>query len=290
MVSLCVFSDQLFLFPLPIVGDQLVGNSQDRFCAAIVLLKPNNIDGGVIFFKLKNVANIRTAPTINRLIRIARNREVLDSVIEQPDQFILSQVSILILVDHHVSTFAVKRLTDLWRIGQQIDRVQQEIIEVHSVGHSQELLVLGVDFFDDRIKRMPGPRPKIGRRDAATFNVTDLVDQHIGRVVPQVDFCVGNRLLHHFLGIAHVVDCEVRLQPNQRRMLAQQSRAKPVKRSSPRPTIRHQTFEPSPHLIGGFVGKRQREDVVRRHTVGNNVGDPMRDDTRLSTARASKNQ
>ena len=55
--------------------------------------------------------------------------------------------------------------------------------------------------------------------------------------------------------------------------------------------VAQQSLHALPHLLGGFVGEGDREDVPRRHAFfGDQVGDAMSDDARLAGAGAGENQ
>ena len=66
-------------------------------------------------------------------------------------------------------------------------------------------------------------------------------------------------------------------QADQRRVLPQQPRAKAVKRAHPHRLARGQPLDRGPHLVGGLVGKRQRQDLTGRHAMAQQVGNAMRD-------------
>ena len=63
-----------------------------------------------------------------------------------------------------------------------------------------------------------------------------------------------------------------------------------MKGTRPSPIVGSQFLESLAHLVRGFVGKRQRHDVVGWNIVGDHVGDAMGDHTGFTTAWPSENQ
>ena len=73
-------------------------------------------------------------------------------------------------------------------------------------------------------------------------------------------------------------------------MHTQQSRTKTVKRPCPREIVGGQYSQTFSHLVGRFVGERQRQNLLGRYPTLNHIGDPMRNDARFSTARTRNDQ
>ena len=127
-------------------------------------------------------------------------------------------------------------------------------------------------------------------RDAVVFQVTDFVANLVGREMFDIDLGVGDRLLQHLFAVLHVVDRVVLLQADQRCVLAEESGAEAVKRSGPRKVVRRKRLQPIPHLVGGFVGERQRNDLPGRNALSDHMRDAMRDDSGFATAGAGQDQ
>ena len=64
--------------------------------------------------KFQNAIDIGTAPSINRLVRVAHHKQVLVVTRKQIRQTILLTVNVLVLVDHHVH-HALAPLVELFR-------------------------------------------------------------------------------------------------------------------------------------------------------------------------------
>ena len=124
-LAFVVGRDERFLFSPNVVFDQLVSDAQDRFGAAVVLFQSYDRNRRIVFLKIKNVRNIGTAPTVDRLVGVTRDGKVLHVVVEQSNQLILSPIRVLVFVHHHVSKLQVQAFTKLRIVAQQVDAVQQ---------------------------------------------------------------------------------------------------------------------------------------------------------------------
>jgi len=74
------------------------------------------------------------------------------------------------------------------------------------------------------------------------------------------------------------------------RKLAQQPRAEAVKCAQPDVLARGQQFQPAAHLIRSLVREGQRQNLVRRDAMREQISDAMRDDARLAAAWTGENQ
>ena len=64
---------------------------------------------------------------------------------EQEDELVLGPVGVLVLVDEHVPESLLVVLEDVRARLEQVDRDEQQVVEVHGVVGDQPLLVLAVD-------------------------------------------------------------------------------------------------------------------------------------------------
>lgn len=95
------------------MDDYLVCTIQYRFCRTIVLFKTNNLCGLKVLLKFKNIADIRTAPTVNALIVVAHYANILMLFANKLNDSVLRVVCVLILVNKHISEFASIFLQDI---------------------------------------------------------------------------------------------------------------------------------------------------------------------------------
>ena len=88
--------------PLRVVLDHRVRGSEDRVRRAIVLLEGHDLGAGEVALELEDVADVRSAKRVDRLIRVADDEEVAVLLGEQLEQAVLRMVGVLVLVDEDV--------------------------------------------------------------------------------------------------------------------------------------------------------------------------------------------
>ena len=111
---------------------------------------------GKILLEIENVADIRAAPAVDRLIFVAHHADVVVRLREQPHQLILAAVGVLILVDHDVAQAAVPGVARVLIVIEQAHAFEQQVVEIERIRLAQRLfvfLVNGRDFRDARIGR-----------------------------------------------------------------------------------------------------------------------------------------
>ena len=113
-----------------VVADQRVGHAQDALRAAVVLLQPDDLHVGIVVLELENVAQVRAAPAVDRLVGIAGDGQVRVVDRQGPHDRVLGQVRVLILVDQDVAIALVERGADLGVLAQQRGDVQQQVVEI----------------------------------------------------------------------------------------------------------------------------------------------------------------
>jgi hypothetical protein len=109
----------------------------------------------------------------------------------------------------------------------------------------------------------------------------------------RVDLKLLGAALHHAQRVGLVVDGEGALVAEPRSLGAQDAGAGRVERHhphQPRDTS-HELLDAFAHLAGGLVGERDRENLTRQRLArGQQVGDPVRENARLSGAGAGEHQ
>ena len=73
LVALADFRKQVLGFAVEVVANHRVGSIQNILSRAIVLLEKNHLRANKIPLKLGDVANVRTAEGINRLVRVTHH-------------------------------------------------------------------------------------------------------------------------------------------------------------------------------------------------------------------------
>ena len=140
-----IVGEQLFRFPPDVERDQVVRDAEDVRRAAEVLLQPHDLDLREILFELQDVAQVRAAPAVNRLIGIARDGQVRIVDGQGPHDGVLGQVRVLVFVDQDVAEAGVQLSPQFVLLPQQRGHVQQQVVEIAGIGSDQPLLVLRID-------------------------------------------------------------------------------------------------------------------------------------------------
>ena len=97
------FGPQLLAFALFIILHHRTGRAQDVLGGAVILLQPDGLGLTEIALEIQNIADVRPAPAIDRLVLVAHHAHVAVHLGEQPHQLVLTAVGVLILVHHHVA-------------------------------------------------------------------------------------------------------------------------------------------------------------------------------------------
>ena len=108
--------------------NDLVGQIQNRLGAAVVFFELDDTRAGEVFGKIHDVAKIGAAERINALRVVADHRDVVVRRGEQPDDFRLQVIGVLIFVDHDEAVSVGEPLAHFGVIGQQVAQPGQEIV------------------------------------------------------------------------------------------------------------------------------------------------------------------
>ena len=270
--------------------DQLVRSTQDPLGAAVVLLQSHDLDVAEVPLELQDVADRRAPPAINRLVGIAGHRQVGIVDRQGPDNGVLSQIGVLVLVDQDVAEPLVERLAQFGVVTQHHGDVQQQIVEVDGVGLQQTSLVVRVNLPDDGSHGLGPGRPILFGRNQVVLGPTDRRRDARRRFVNQLDLRIVERRLEQLLAILDVNDREVLVQADQRRVTSQQACTEAMKCPQPDAIVRDQSVQPRAHLVGRLVGEGQRDDLMIGNPLLQQIGNAMRHDARLTAARPGQNQ
>ena len=140
-----------------VVGDHRVGGVEDRLGGAVVLLQHHDGGVGEGLLELQDVADVGAPPPVDGLVAVADDRDLVMDAGEQEDQLVLGPVGVLVLVHQDVAEPLLVVLEHVGAGLQQVDRDQQEVVEVHGVGGEQALLVLAVHLGHPALHDGPGP-------------------------------------------------------------------------------------------------------------------------------------
>src|SRR6185369_16366175 len=99
-------------FALEIVLYDGARGVENRLRRAVVLLEPNDLCVWEMLFEIEDVADVRAAPLVDRLIFVAHDADVLTLFSNQTDQRELERVGVLVFVDEDVAKLVVVLFSD----------------------------------------------------------------------------------------------------------------------------------------------------------------------------------
>ena len=256
---------EVLLLALAVVCDHRVRRVEDRVGRAVVLLERDHAGLGEVALELEDVPDVGASECVDRLIWISDHHQVPVLAGEQLEQPVLRVVRVLVLVDQHVPERLLPALQRLGEPLQHLDGEHQQVVEVHRVRVVQPLLVQPVHVGHGLVVERLDAAQVVVRADQLVLRVRDL------RVDPARDepLRIAVEILQALLGQPHlvglVVDREVRLVAEPRRLAAEDPAARGVEGEDPdRPgDVAEQALEPVAHLPGRLVRERDREDLVR---------------------------
>ena len=146
----------------PVARDHARRGAQYVPGRAVVALQPDHLGAGEILLEAQDVADLGTAPAVDRLVVVADAGDVLVAACEQAQPEILGDVGVLILVDQDGAEPPLVLRQHVGLAGEQGQAVQQQIAEVAGVQGRQPLLVGGVEL------DTPCPSAKSPASDAGT--------------------------------------------------------------------------------------------------------------------------
>ena len=297
---------QGFALAPDVVRDHRRCRLQNVLGRAVVLFQSHDFRFRKVALKLQNVANVGPAPRVDRLILISHRAHVVPIARQQPHQFVLRTVRVLIFIDQKILESPVVIFAHRRHRLEQPHGFEQQIVEIHRIRFPQLLAVLLENMRDAlglRIRRLqvdflwikhvilgPGnPREHVARRQLLV-------------VQPQAP----HDALDHLLLIALVVDDEIFREPDRRlprhgrrnpqsfNVAPQHTHAKRVERrnhwlGNAQPADKF--FNALHHLRRRLVGESHGKDRLRHHAhLLDQVSNAKRDDASLPAARPSQDQ
>ena len=239
----------------------MVRDAEDVRRAAVVLLQPHDLDLREILLELQDVAQVRAAPAVDRLVGIARDGQVRIVDRQGPDDGVLGQVRVLVLVDQDVAVAGVQLSPQLVLLAQQRGHVQQQVVEIDRIGREQPLLVGRIDPGHDGSEGCGAGHVLLGR-DQVVLGPTDRAGDGFRRRVREFRSRFGPALPSAPAGCRPCRrSCSSRAGPPAARIAAAAGR-RTVERAHPDASALRQPLDALPHLVGRLVGERQGQDLL----------------------------
>ena len=142
LLAIALGRKQALVLALRVVAHHGVGGAQDMARGTVVLLQFDRLAVFKVLLKVQNVGDVGAAPTVNGLVVVAHDHEVLVLGGQQVGNLVLNVVGVLILVDANVAEALLVLVEHLGAGAQQLERAHEQVVEVHGVGGAQAALQL----------------------------------------------------------------------------------------------------------------------------------------------------
>ena len=136
-----VVGPQLLVLARRVARHDRVRRIEDQLRRAVVLLELDDRGVRPVALEIEDVAEVRAAPRVDRLVVVADDAQVPVTGGERLDPQVLGAVGVLVLVDVEVAPALLVLRQDVGRVLEQPHGLQQEVVEVERVGLAQALLV-----------------------------------------------------------------------------------------------------------------------------------------------------
>ncbi len=278
--------------PAAVVRNHFVGRSQNCVRRPVVLLQPHDFCAGKMVFKAQDISNIRATPAIDRLIVITDRTDIAMLRRQHGHQLELDRVGILILVNKEILVAPAMLLKHVRELTPQRNDQQQQVIKVDHVHGFQTRLVAAIDI-GQRSRPHGVGRINVRRREQAGLGNADVIEEIAVTQLPARHPLFAQDIAHQPNLITFRGNIEVRTVSQVADFRAQQSHAERVKcRGADAPGIvpGQEMGQPLLHFASRFVGEGDSQNLLRWHSLRNEVGNPVGDDPRLAGAGTGKQQ
>ena len=266
-------------------GDQAVGELQHLGGGAIVPHKRNQFRVRPAFLERRQERRRRPGERVDRLVLVSHHAQIAAVSQPQLEEPLLQRVRVLVLVHAEPALAGPDGLGGLLVALEEVDRLQQEVIEVDAVLARLLTLVVPVKLNEqvggDRGLSRPCSLLVLARDDAPRLGPLDLV----GEVLRGREAVVARELARDApddrrLGVQQLRErLAVVAQRPEEAQLAQGMGVERARRHAPQPEV----AQPRNHLARRLVRERHDQCLVRGdHARGDRVGRAPADHPRLA--------
>ena len=136
---------ELLGLAVDVLRDDTAGAVEDGLGRAVVALELDHPGVGVVALEVEDVADVGTAPGVDRLVRVADHAEVAVLLRDLLDELVLHAIRVLVLVDQDVLPAAPVVGEHLRKAIEELRGLQEQVAEVEGVGVDEQPLVGVVD-------------------------------------------------------------------------------------------------------------------------------------------------
>ena len=209
VVALMVVRPEFFFELIFVVLDDRIGEAEDVFGRAIILLQTHDGGLGIVALKREDVADVGSAKGVDALRVVAHDTDVFMLRREHLGQGILGAVGILVFVDVEVRPTLLVFLQDLRFLLEEFDGMEQEVVEVDGVGAAEGLLIGSVEERGFFLRQRSGHAGVGFGRDHLVFGAGDERPQRPHSELLRVDVVAFHQRAQQAFGVVGVVDREI---------------------------------------------------------------------------------
>ena len=291
--TVVVFRSELTLDAIATAGDDRVRHVKDLLGRAVVVVELHFGGSGVVADEVAQIADIRRAPRIDRLIRVADDGQIAAPARPGARQLVLDGGGVLELVDQHVVKALLVMRTHVVDF-KELQGSQEQVVEVQCLRLLQRRPVPFPDSRRNLVEVAACGRRELLKRRARALAVRNAAQHRARRVLLRVELQVFQCGAHDLHLVVVVEDLELAGDADRITVRAQHPHADSVKRAQPDLIalgFSDQLLQSPAHFSRGAVREGDRENSPGGDTLNlNQPCDPVRNDAGLAGSRAGDDQ
>ena len=298
-LALVALREAVFLHAFGVADDHRVGRIDDGAGRAVVLLQLEDHGVGKILLEREDILDLGPAEGVDRLRVVAHDADLRMQLRETADDDVLGVVGVLILVHQNIFELLLIARQHVGGVAQQDVGLQQQVVEIHRAVALAALAVDVVDVAEFGNLRLTvlGGVDRIGEVGAGghqtVFGIGYARSQEVGLVFLVRKVQLADDGLQQVLAVRRFVDGERIGETDAVGVLAQDTRKNRVEGSHAdiaAAVVGDHLRDAFAHLLGGLVGKGEREDVEGSHALLDHIGDARGQHPRFARTRARDNE
>ena len=248
----------------------------------------------IILLEIKDILNFCSTESIDRLRVITHDAQVLMSLAQLLQNQILSEVRILVLIDHYVPESSCNALKSSRIVTKQDIHIQEDVIKVHHSGLLAFSRIQLVDVADSWFLSC-----SIILHSSSITTISRCCNQIIlghgyttQNILRLIDLIIQLKLLQTGLYCTHritrIIDRKGRRVSQRLRELSQKSdeyRVESTHTEPPGPLFSHHQGDSLLHFRSCLLRKRQSQNLSRIASFFENIGNPACQHPGLSRSR-----
>ena len=291
LVAVRVAGPHLLADLVLVLGDDRVGRLDDGLRAPVVLLELIDHTVRVVPLEVEDVLDVGPAEAVDALGVVADHADVFPGGTELPDDEVLGEVGILILVDQDEGELLLVLVEQVGEVPEEDVGLEEQVVEVHRPGALETEVVSGIDLRDARPARLLVlPHDvRVGRivlrTDEVVLGAGDAAVDRVGLVELVVEAEALDHILDDAPAVLRVIDGEVGGVIDPLALDPEDAGKDGVEGAHPdvaRLGLAYNLADAALHLARGLVGEREGEDGERIDALVDEVGDAVGEDTRLA--------